>query len=154
MIDLDDTDRKLLRLMQRYPELSALELSEKAGMSHTACWRRMKRFEAVGITERRVIIKDPAALGFTVNVIANIRLKQHDERTLGALESAVQNYPEIVACFSMTGDFDYVLRIMARDIADYERFLKTKLLHLPGVAAVSSSFALKKVKLTTDVPTQ
>ena len=153
MMHIDETDRKLLGLLQRHPDLTTLELSEKAGMSHTACWRRVKKFESTGLTERRVIIRDPAALGFTVNVIANVRLKQHDEETLNALESAVQKYPEIVECFSMSGDFDYLLRIIAKSIEDYERFLKATLLHLPGVVGVSSSFSLKKVKLTTDIPT-
>jgi len=153
MSALEEVDRKLLRLMQRNPERSVTALAENAGMSHTACWRRIKRLESEGIIERRVIVRDPSALGFTVNVMANLRLRQHDEKTLDAFESAVQKHPEIVTCFSMTGDSDYLLRIIAKSIEDYETFLKKTLLHLPGIASVSSHVALKKVKLTTEVPT-
>jgi Lrp/AsnC family transcriptional regulator len=153
MLAIDEVDRKLLRLMQRYPDRPVIELAENTSMSHTACWRRIKRLESDGIIERRVVVRDLAALGFTVNVMANVRLKQHDETTLEAFESAVQKHAEVVACFSMTGDSDYLLRVIARSIEDYERFLKKILLHFPGVAAVSSNVALKKVKLTTEVPT-
>jgi len=153
MKTIDEVDRKLLRLMQRYPDRAVMELAESSGMSHTACWRRIKRLEADGVIERKVVVRDLAALGFTVNVMASVRLKQHDENTLEAFESGVQKHAEIVACFSMSGDSDYLLRIIARNIEDYERFLKKTLLHLPGVAAVSSNVALKKVKLTTEVPT-
>lgn len=152
MFKLEEVDRKLLRLLQRYPDRSVMELAENASMSHTACWRRIKRLEGEGIIERRVVVRDARALGFTVNVMAHLRLKQHDEATLDALERAVQKHPEIVACFSMSGDYDYLLRIIARSIEDYEQFLKKTLLHLPGVASVSSNVALKKVKLTSEVP--
>jgi Lrp/AsnC family transcriptional regulator len=87
-----------------------------------------------------------------VNVFASVRLKQHDEETLEALERAAGERPEILECFSMTGESDYLFRIVVRSIEDYEQFLKKVLLHLPGVASVNSSFALKRVKLTTNLP--
>lgn len=100
----------------------------------------------------RANLLDEAALGFGVNVFANLRIKQHDEETLEAFETAVRDHPEIVECFSMSGESDYILRVLACGIEDYERFLKRVLLHLPGVASINSSFALKPVKMTTAVP--
>nr|WP_281061327.1 Lrp/AsnC family transcriptional regulator [Sphingobium sp. Sx8-8] len=100
----------------------------------------------------RALLLDPTALGLTVNVFADIRLKQHDEETLLALEKAVGSQAEIVECFSVSGESDYTMRIVTRSIEDYESFLKKVLLHLPGVAAVNSRFALGRVKMTTSLP--
>jgi Lrp/AsnC family transcriptional regulator len=93
-----------------------------------------------------------AKLGLTVNVFANVRLKQHDEETLNALDHQVQSHPQIVECFSMSGDSDYMMRVVVRTVEDYDYFLKKVLLHLPGVASINSSFALQCVKMTTDLP--
>lgn len=98
------------------------------------------------------MLLDAKALGLTVNVFADIRLKQHDEDTLIALEAAVIEQPEILECFSVSGDSDFVLRVVTRSIEAYELFLKKVLLHLPGVAAVNSRFALSCVKVTTALP--
>lgn len=100
----------------------------------------------------RAVLLDARSLGLTVNVFANIQLKQHDEQTLEALEAAVRDHPEVVECFSMSGTSDYTIRVVARSIEDYERFLKKVLLHLPGVSSINSSFALKCVKMTTALP--
>jgi Lrp/AsnC family transcriptional regulator len=149
---MDEIDRKILRLMQAQPELTAAEVAAQVGLSHTPCWRRIKKMEADGVFERRIVVADPALLGLGVAIFAQVRLRQHDEDTLEALEKAVLEHPEIVECFSMSGDSDYLFRVIARSIEDYERFLKKTLLHLPGVVGVNSSFALKTVKLTTDLP--
>ncbi|RYE41168.1 MAG: Lrp/AsnC family transcriptional regulator, partial [Hyphomicrobiales bacterium] len=119
---------------------------------HTPCWRRLKRLEAEGVIVGRAVILDAKLLGLTVNVFANLRLKQHDEETLDALEREVCNHHEIIDCFSMSGDSDYILRVSARSIEDYEQFLKKVLLHLPGVSSINSSFALKSVKMATSLP--
>src|SRR5690606_27084569 len=100
----------------------------------------------------RPVILNPVALGYPVNVFAHIKIRNHDETTLEQFEDVVRGHAEIVECFSMSGDSDYVLRIVARSIEDYERFLKKVLLHLPGVGAINSSFSLKQVKMTTAIP--
>jgi Lrp/AsnC family transcriptional regulator len=128
------------------------ELAEEVGLSQTPCWRRLKALEGEGFIARRAVLLDARKLGFAVDVFAQVKIGRHDEATLDAFEEAVRQHPEIVECFSMTGESDYVMRIVARSIEDYERFLKKVLLHLPGVAAVNSSFALKPVKVTTDLP--
>lgn len=128
------------------------DLANEVGLSQTPCWRRLRRMDQQGLITGRANLLNAAALGFAVNVFANVRIKLHDEETLEAFEAAVRDHPEIVECFSMSGESDYILRVLARSIEDYERFLKKVLLHLPGVASINSSFALKPVKMTTAVP--
>lgn len=149
---MDDFDRKILRTLQDAPDITMASLAERVGLSQTPCWRRVKALEESGIIAGRAVLLDPRKIGLAVSVFAQIRLSRHDEGTLDALETAVRGHPEIVECFSMSGEADYLLRIVARNIEDYERFLKKILLHLPGVAAVNSSFALKSVKMTTNLP--
>lgn len=149
---MDDTDMRILRVLQVGPELPVAQIAERAGLSHTPCWRRLKRMEADGIIERRAVILSQKLLGFNAIVFASIRLKQHDEATLEAFEDDVRKHREIVECFSMSGESDYQLRVVVESIESYERFLKKTLLHLPGVASVNSRFALNTVKLTTELP--
>lgn len=151
-IDLDEQDRRILRALQDDPTLSVANLAEKTNMSHTPCWRRLKRLETSGVIEGKALILNRSALGFSIDAFANVRIKQHDEKTLEAFESSILRYAQIVQCFSMSGDSDYILRIVVGSIDEYERFLKTSLLHLPGVVSINSSFALKAVKLTTKLP--
>lgn len=149
---MDETDRRILRALQLHPDLPVAELAEKVGLSHTPCWRRLKRLEADGVIIGRAVLLDARQLGLSVNVFANLRLRQHDEETLDALEREVCTHAEIVECFSMSGASDYTLRVVARSIEDYERFLKKILLHLPGVSSINSSFALKCIKMATSLP--
>lgn len=143
---------RILAVMQDNPEIGTSEIADIVGLSNTPCWRRIKKLEADGVIAGRAVLLDAKALGLTVNVFADIRLKQHDEDTLIALEAAVIEQPEIVECFSVSGDSDFVLRVVTRSIEAYELFLKKVLLHLPGVAAVNSRFALSCIKVTTALP--
>lgn len=149
---MDDTDRKILRLLQQDTTLSIVDLAEKVGLSHTPCWRRVKQMEEAGIIRGKALLLDQSLLGLTINVLANVKLKAHDEETLVAFEQAAADQPAIVDCFAMGGDSDYALRIVVGSIDEYERLLKKTLLHFPGVAAMSSHFALKCVKNTTKLP--
>lgn len=149
---MDRIDRRILESLQQHPDISTSELAEKVGLSHTPCWRRLKRLEGDGVIKGRAVLLDARKLGLNVNVFADIRLKQHDEDTLIALELAVSRQPEILECFSVSGESDYILRIVTSSIEAYELFLKKVLLHLPGVAAVNSRFALGCIKLTTALP--
>ena len=149
---MDAIDHRILDHMQSHPEMSVAELAERVGLSQTPCWRRIKRLEADGVIRERAVLLDPVALGLGVNVFASLKLRQHDEATLEALERAARERPEIVECFSMSGESDYILRVVIRSIEAYEQFLKKVLLHLPGVASINSSFALKCVKCTTRLP--
>ena len=149
---MDDMDRKILSVVQSDSSLSVADMAERVGLSHTPFWRRLKRLEKDGVIKERVSILDPDKLGLSITVFANIKLKQHDEDTLESFEREVQTFPEVMECFSMSGETDYVVRALVRSIDEYERLLKRKLLHLPGVVAINSHFALKCIKLTTRLP--
>lgn len=127
-------------------------LAEKVGLSHTPCWRRVRKMEESGTIAGRAILVNPGHLGFDVTVIAELTLKQHDESTLNAFEQAVQDHPQIVECFSMSGESDYLIQLIVPSITEYERLLKTVLAHLPGVGSINSRFVLNRVKFTTNVP--
>jgi len=145
---MDEIDLKILRCLQDTPGISMVELAQKVGLSHTPCWRRVKQLEERGAIRERAVILNPEVMGLAVTVLANIRLKAHDEDTLNAFEQAARERPEIVDCFSMGGESDYAVRMVVGSIDAYEQLLKKVLLHFPGVAEVHSHFALKCVKNT------
>lgn len=149
---MDKLDLRILATLQSNPEMSAGDIAEAVGLSTTPCWRRIKRLEADGVIAGRAVLLDAKKLGLAVNVFADIRLKIHDEVTLIALENALAAQPEIVECFSVSGESDYVIRVVTGSIEAYEAFLKKVLLHMPGVAAVNSRFALGCIKMTTALP--
>ncbi|MES2256630.1 MAG: Lrp/AsnC family transcriptional regulator [Pseudomonadota bacterium] len=149
---MDEIDLKILRNLQDTPGISMVDLAQKVGLSHTPCWRRVKQLEESGAIREHAVILDPQVMGLGVTVLANIRLKAHDEDTLNAFEQAARERPEIVDCFSMGGESDYAVRMVVGSIDAYEHLLKKVLLHFPGVAEVHSHFALKCVKNTTRLP--
>lgn len=149
---MDDMDRKILSVLQSDSSQSVAEMAEKVGLSHTPFWRRLKRLEKDGVIREKVSILDPEKLGLNITVFANIKLRQHDEETLEAFEREVAAFPEVMECYSMSGETDYVVRALVGSIEEYERLLKRRLLHLPGVVAINSHFALKCIKLTTKLP--
>ena len=149
---MDETSRKILRLLQKEPGLTVAEIGARVGLSHTPCWRRIKEMEKLGIIRDRAVRIDPRKVGFDVSVFCFVRLKQHDEQTLLDFEKAVRDMPEVVQCYSMTGDHDYVLRVLTSSVRQYEEILKKALLRLPGVGFVNSSFALDELKNTLEVP--
>lgn len=148
----DATDLKLLRALQSDPTLSVADLGERIGLSHTPCWRRLKRLEAQGLIKGRSIILDAEALGFPITVFCFIRLKNHDRNSMDAFEESARIHPNIVQCFTMSGEQDYLLRVVASSIKSYERLLKNDLLSLPGVGQMNSSFAMSEIKNTLDLP--
>ena len=152
MDSLDDYDKRILRALQTNADYSMAELGDKVGLSHTPCWRRIKRLEQDGYIKGRVTLLDAHKLNVSVTVHAYIIIKSHDEDSLNAFESAVQDVTEIVECYSTSGDKDYVLRIVTKNVDHYESLLKKTLVHLPNVASVNSTFALKQVKYTTELP--
>lgn len=150
--ELDELDRKILRTLQESADYSMAELGDRVGLSHTPCWRRIKRLEAEGVITGKVTLLDPKKLDLSVCVYAYITVKSHDEELLVAFEEAVQAVPTIVECYSTSGDKDYVLRVVVNSVEHYEQILKKTLVHLPNVASVNSNFALKQVKYTSRLP--
>ncbi|MEM8769297.1 MAG: Lrp/AsnC family transcriptional regulator [Pseudomonadota bacterium] len=152
MHDLDTFDRLILRELQQDADISMQDLGERVGLSHTPCWRRVKKLEEAGVIRRRVTLLEPDHLDLSVNVFVQVSLAVQDEDALNRFESAVQSIPEIVECYTVSGDRDFLLRVVVEDVSAYERLLKSTLVHLPEVANMSSTFALRQVKYTTELP--
>jgi Lrp/AsnC family transcriptional regulator len=149
---IDETDRKILSAIQRDAAISHAELGQQVGTSAASCWRRIRTLEAAGVLGKVVRLVDSEAIGKSVNVLCNIRMKSHAKDVRGAFEKFVERRPEIVECFSMSGDWDYLLRIVVSDVADYNLFLMETLLGHGSVAGASSHFALSMPKYTTAIP--
>jgi Lrp/AsnC family transcriptional regulator len=149
---LDEFDLKILRILQQDADCSMAQLGERVGLSHTPCWRRVKKLEEHGFIRGRVVLLDPERLDLTVNVFVEVHLKQHDEAALNAFETAVQQVEEVVECYTVSGEKDFLLRVVVPDVAAYEHLLKHRLVHLPAVGSLSSTFALRQVKYTTQLP--
>ena len=149
---IDSFDRKILQTLQKNSDYSMAELGEIVGLSHTPCWRRVKRLQEDGIIKGKVTLIDPNKLDLSVTVYTYITIKSHTEELLNAFETAVKNIDEIVQCYSTSGDKDYILQVLVSSVSDYERLLKGTLVHLPNVASANSTFALKQVKNTTQLP--
>lgn len=149
---MDTIDRRILSELQDNADLSMQELGDRIGLSHTPCWRRVKRLEERGIVKRRVALLDAEQLDLAVNVFVNVSLRRHQENALNRFETAVQDVPEVVECYSVSGETDFLLRVVVADVTAYERLVKATLVHLPEVGNLTSTFALRQVKYTTALP--
>ncbi|NJR79133.1 Lrp/AsnC family transcriptional regulator [Sphingomonas corticis] len=149
---LDAIDRKIVASLQHDATLSNADLAERVGASPASCWRRVKALEAAGVLTRTVRLVDPAAVGRGVNVLCNVRMRTHAIEARQDFERFVDGRPEIIESFSMSGDWDYLLRIVVADVGDYNHFLMQTLLGHPSVAGASSHFALSMTKYTTAFP--
>ena len=151
-VQFDDIDRRILALVQRDATLSNATRAEQVGASAASCWRRMRAMEDAGLLKDTVRLVDPKKLGLGVTVLCQVRLKSHNHEQGKKFEAFVVNQGEILECYSISGEWDYQLRIAVANVADYELFLMHTLLHHPVVAAASSHFALRQVKYTTALP--
>lgn len=149
---LDGIDRKLLVALQEDARLTSEELGRRAGLSPSPCARRVRNLEAAGIIKGYVAVVDQAKVGLPISVFVSIKLERQREEELDRFASAVTRWPEIVDCYLMTGQRDYLLRVVVKDLPAYETFLKQKLTRLEGVASIESSFALGQVKQSTVLP--
>jgi Lrp/AsnC family transcriptional regulator len=149
---LDAIDRKIVAILQEDATLSHAELGERVGASSASCWRRVKAMEAAGLLTRTVRLVDPEKVGKGVNVLASVRMRSHAREVRESFERFVSGRPEIIECFSMSGDWDYLLRVVVADVADYHDFLMRHVLGHDAVAGASSHFALEMTKYTTAVP--
>ncbi|HJQ61002.1 MAG TPA: Lrp/AsnC family transcriptional regulator [Vineibacter sp.] len=148
---LDGVDRHILESLQRDGRLSNTELAEKVGLSASPCWRRVKALEAAGIIKGYVALVDAKAVGLPVNVFMSVSLTTQVQSALQRFEKAVQQRPEVMECYLMTGDSDYLLRIVVPDLEAYERFVMD-FTRIAGIAQIRSSFALRPVKQGTALP--
>ena len=150
--ELDAVDRRILAVLQKQARISNIDLAEQVGISPSPCWRRVKTLEDSGVIAKHVSLVDPAAVGLPVSVFIQVTLERQIETALETFEQTVLARPEVMECYLMTGDSDYLLRVVVADLSAYERFLMDHLTRLNGVASIKSSFALKQVKYGTALP--
>jgi Lrp/AsnC family transcriptional regulator, leucine-responsive regulatory protein len=151
-MELDRLDLSILTHLQKHGRATAAELSEAVNLSPSPCHRRQKLLEEAGIITGYVALLDQDRVGLAVNVFVTVRLANHAAETLRAFEQAIEACPEVMEMYEMSGANDYLLRVVAADIAAYETFLRGRLTHIPGVQAVESAMALKRVVYRTNLP--
>lgn len=151
MEEFDRLDRRILALLQDDASLSNAEISDRIGLSPNACWRRTKRLEEQGVIRRRVALLNQEMLDLKVTVFVGIKTNQHNDQWLKKFANGIAEIPEVVEFYRMSGDIDYMLKIVARDIGDYDRVYK-KLIAVAPLHDVSSSFAMERIKSTTALP--
>ena len=151
-IRLDRMDLAVLDHLQRDGRATSAELGASAGLSPSPAHRRQKLLEEAGVIRQYVALLDQERVGLPVNVFVSVRLSAQTEEHLRAFEQAITDCPEIMEAYVMSGASDYLLRVVAADLAAYEEFLRTRLTRMPGVSGVQSSFALKRVAYRTSLP--
>ena len=151
MNELDRIDKRILNALQEDGSLSIAQLSEAVGMSSTPCWKRVKRMEDTGVIEKRVALVNRSKVGLPVTVFVSLRALQHDEAWLRNFAAAVSALPEVMEFHRMSGDVDYLLKVVTSDIAGYDRFYK-RLISITQLAGVSSAFSMEQIKCTTALP--
>lgn len=149
---LDLIDWAILRVLQANASLPVHEVGERVGLSSNACWRRIKRLEDSGIIAGRVALLDAEKLGLTTTVFVAIRTARHDPAWLDLFSQRVAAIDEISECHRMAGEVDYLLKLVVRDIAHYDRIYRKLIAAVPDIADVSSSFSMEKMKATTALP--
>ncbi|MGB6604343.1 MAG: Lrp/AsnC family transcriptional regulator [Steroidobacteraceae bacterium] len=150
--ELDRVDLRILDLLQARGDLSAAEVGEHLGMSASTCWRRVSRLTELGVIRRRVALLEREKVGLQVLVFSHVKVAGHGRDALLRFEQAVGAHPEILECYTLMGETDFLLRIVCRDIKAYEAFFLDHLSRFPGVQSVNSSIALAVIKETTALP--
>ena len=148
---LDDMDLKILRVLQADATRPVAEIGKEVGLSTTPCWRRIQKLEEAGVIQARVALLDPAKVNVGVTVFVSIKTDQHSIGWLERFHAAVQDFPEVVEFYRMSGEVDYLMRVVVPDIAAYDAFYK-KLIARIDISKVSSAFAMEQIKFTTALP--
>ncbi len=148
----DEIDTKILRILQKDAGLNIGVIAERVGLSHTPCWRRINKMEEAGLIKNRLCILDPQKIGMDVSIFVFVRLDTHSPEVLEEFEAATLQISEIMQCYTMSGEFDYLLRVVVSTVRDYEKAIKGRLLKLPHVGIMNSHFALNEIKNTTALP--
>jgi Lrp/AsnC family leucine-responsive transcriptional regulator len=152
MESLDRYDRILLEVLQRHGRASNVELSEAANLSPPQCYRRVRRLETEGFIRGYAAQVDPAKLGLGVIAFVNLNLHRDRVKEARELEKAIRQFPEILECYTISGDFDYLLKVAATDLKSLSNFLTDRLMQVPGVAGVRSTVCLEEIKPAGSLP--
>lgn len=152
MDNLDRYDRIILQTLQENGRASNVELSEKANLSPPQCYRRVKRLEGEGIVRGYAAQVAPAAIGLDVIAFVSITIEREQTKKVRELEKAIRQFPEILECYTISGDFDYLLKVAAADLKSFSNFLTDRLMQVPGVAGVRSMVCLEEIKPAGPLP--
>jgi len=148
---MDAIDRRILNILQQDSDIPLATIAERVHLSHTPCWRRIQKLRAAGVIRRNVAICDPKALNVGVTVFVSVKTSQHNQAWLDRFTKGVREIPEVVEFYRMSGDVDYLLRVVVPDIAAYDAVYR-KLIRIADLHDVSSSFAMEQMKYTTALP--
>lgn len=148
---MDRIDKKILALLQHDAGLSVSQIAERVGLTTTPCWRRIQNLEKRGVIDRRVTLLDRDSLNLGVDVFVAIRTNQHNAAWLESFAAAVVDFPEVMELYRMSGEIDYLMRVVVPDIASYDAFYR-RLIRKVDIQDVSSSFAMERIKYTTELP--
>ena len=151
-IQLDQTDRRILELLQTEAGINASEVGERIGLSQSAVWRRIQSLRESGVIHDQPVRLDREKVGLNTMVFAHVKLTSHGRSNLADFSAAVREYPEVLDCYVVLGNVDYLLRIVTEDIKAYEQFFFEKLSQLPGIQEVNSSIVLSDIKHSTVLP--
>jgi len=149
---VDSIDRRILSELQKNARIANVDLARAVSLSPSPCLARVRALEQAGTIDRYVTLLDAKKLGLTVSVLVQVTLEKQVESALEIFEKAVRERPEVMECYLMTGDADYLLRVLVPDVPAFERFILDFLSRVPGVGNIKSSFALKQVKYQTALP--
>lgn len=152
MRKLDKTDINILNKLQENAKITHAELAKAVNLSTTPCFNRVKALEELGLFRQQVTLLSPERLGLRVNVFIHVSLDRQREEALQRFEQAIAERPEVMECYLMSGDADYLLRVLVNNINEIESFIINHLTRIPGVANIRSSFALKQVRYKTALP--
>ncbi len=150
---LDATSLRILDLLQADSEISNAALAERVGLSPSPCWRRVAELKAQGVIRGSVALVNPHALGLAVNAFVYVSLKHQDKSSLEIFDAAIRERPEVMECYLMSGEADYLLRVVVEDLIKFQELMTEVLTRIPVVANIRSSFALAQVKYATALPT-
>jgi len=151
-IKLSDGDRRLLEVLQHDVTRNQADLAEEVGMSRTSCWRRVRDLEEAGLIQQKVALLDPRLAGFNIQVLLFVAMTEHTDQNRRDFENHVRELPEVMECFSVSGERDYLLQVVAADMDTYTEFLNAEVLRHPAVGSASSTFVLRRVKYSTELP--
>jgi Lrp/AsnC family transcriptional regulator len=149
---LDRTDLKILSALQKDASLSTADIAQRVGLSQSPCWRRISLLEADGVIRKRVALLSRDKVGLDVLVFTHVKLASHGWQSLPKFKQKVVSFPEVVQCYMVIGDFDFILLVATRTINDYNEFIQKRLSQVPGVQAIESRIVLEEAKNTTELP--
>ncbi|WP_417222003.1 Lrp/AsnC family transcriptional regulator [Amphritea sp.] len=149
---MDSIDKKILTILQQDITLSVADIAEQVNLSTTPCWKRIKRLEDSGVIKARVALLDSAKVGAGVSVFVHIKTQQHEEQWLTNFAASILRFDEVMECYRMAGEWDYLIRVATQDIHSFDRFYKKLISEVPGLTDVTSSFAMEEIKFSTRLP--